>query len=218
MTISEETRAKQRAVHKQLWKDPEYRAHMVEAHNGKKVGEETRQKLSDSRRGIPKSSEHKKKIGVSQIGEKNHMFGKHHTGETRKRISEGLKGTERGKETRSKMAICRIANNNPNWQGGVSFEPYCEKFNDACKERIRDGFGRKCLNCDQPEAQNLAKSGKARKLSVHHIRYNKQEGCDGNDFFLAPLCLKCHNKTTTGDRDHWMQDLSEKRSRYLASH
>jgi len=28
--------------------------------------------------------------------------------------------------------------NHPNWKGGVSFDPYCHKFNNQLKERIRN--------------------------------------------------------------------------------
>lgn len=38
--------------------------------------EESRQKMSDARRGVPKSEAHRAAIGASQMGEKNHRFGK----------------------------------------------------------------------------------------------------------------------------------------------
>jgi hypothetical protein len=76
---------------------------------------------------------------------------------------------------------------NPAWKGGISFEPYCHKFNDTIKEEIRDAFGRRCFLCGTPE--------NGRKLHVHHIDYNKTQGCKGQKWALLPMCIGCHTKT-----------------------
>lgn len=83
--------------------------------------------------------------------------------------------------------------NSPHWRGGISFGPYCPKFNNQRKEQVRDQFGRKCLICGQPE--------NGQRLCVHHVDYNKMQGC-GHSWNLVPLCASCHAKTN-GDRWYW---------------
>ena len=55
-----------------------------------------------------------------------------------------------------------------NWRGGISFEPYCIKFDTSYKRRIRNLFGNECFLCGLSEADN------GRKLDVHHVNYNKR--------------------------------------------
>jgi hypothetical protein len=71
---------------------------------------------------------------------------------------------------------------NHNWQGGKSFEPYCFKFNNQLKERIRERDNRTCQLCGDKE--------NGRKLSVHHIHYLKSD-CEPD---LVALCLRCNVK------------------------
>lgn len=86
--------------------------------------------------------------------------------------------------------------NNPNWQGGLSFEPYCEKFNNSFRESVREKFGRVCFMCPTTEEENR------RKLSVHHVSYDKECMCNGVDCEFVTLCNKCHSKTNFG-RELW---------------
>jgi hypothetical protein len=78
--------------------------------------------------------------------------------------------------------------NSPMWKGGSSFFPYCEKFNTRRKEAVREFFGRVCLICGSTEAEF------SRRLSVHHIDHDKEQGCGGKPFNLVPLCHACHAK------------------------
>jgi len=68
---------------------------------------------------------------------------------------------------------------------------YCEKFDNACRERIRDKHDRLCFYCGKDEYANNA------KMSVHHIDMNKDQGCNGHDWKLVPLCRSCHGKAHT---------------------
>lgn len=86
----------------------------------------------------------------------------------------------------------------PNWRGGKSFEPYCPKFNEAFKERIRLKFDRKCFICGTNE--------NSRRLDVHHIDYNKNSICNGKEWTFVPLCHHCHSKML-GSRWHWFNLL-----------
>ena len=67
---------------------------------------------------------------------------------------------------------------------------YCYKFNEDCKEHNRNKYNRECFFCGKTEKENGV------KLSVHHIDYNKNQGCDGKpDWKLIPLCKICHSMT-----------------------
>ena len=68
-------------------------------HLGKNVSAETRQKMSEARKGKPScmkgkhlSEEHKLKLSAALNGENHPLFGKHHSEETRKKISEANNG------------------------------------------------------------------------------------------------------------------------------
>lgn len=80
--------------------------------------------------------------------------------------------------------------NNHQWRGGVSYLPYCPKWTEELREATRDDFGRRCFICSMTEAEN------GRKLSVHHINFDKMAGCYGRRWNLIPLCNKCHNWTS----------------------
>jgi len=92
---------------------------------------------------------------------------------------------------------------NPAWKGGVSFEPYCPKFNEAFKESIREKFGRVCFLCPTTEEEN------GKKLAVHHVSYNKDCLCDDSDCEFVSLCLKCHGKSNN-DREYWERVIMNK--------
>jgi hypothetical protein len=101
----------------------------------------------------------------------------------------------------------------PNWQGGISFEPYCPKFNKEFKERVRAWFNYQCSNCEEPQND--------KKHSVHHVYYNKKACCEqnengeyiynidgeqviviGNPNKFVALCKSCHAKTNH-NRVYW---------------
>ena len=117
------------------------------------------------------------------------MKGKTFTAEHKRNMSEAQKG--------------KTGEENSNWQGGISFEPYCIKFNKAYKEHIRERFERKCFLCDMTEADNC------KKLDVHHVNYNKDCGCDDTMCICVPLCRSCHAKTN-GNRSYWQEIIMQK--------
>ena len=136
-------------------------------------------------------------------GKRNHFYGKHHTEETKKRMREnhrdihGIHNSNFGKvrsETHkqrlseSKKGKC-CGKQNPNWQGGKSFEPYCILFNNEFKERVREYFNRCCYICGKNEVEN------GQRLDVHHVTYNKDTCCDDSLPLFVPLCRNCHAKT-----------------------
>jgi hypothetical protein len=94
----------------------------------------------------------------------------------------------------------RILEHNPNWQGGISYEPYCIKFNNEFKERVRAFFGYRCVECG-------ARQGNIR-LSVHHVTYNKKVCCDNSIPLFVSLCHNCHSKTH-GSRQYWIDRFTK---------
>jgi len=90
----------------------------------------------------------------------------------------------------------------PHWKGGISFEPYCPQFNNKIKEVVRNNFGRICFLCNIPEKEN------GKKLAVHHVDYNKSQGCKGKQWGLIPLCKNCHSKTNS-NRWYWFNYLRD---------
>ena len=92
--------------------------------------------------------------------------------------------------------------NNPNWKGGISFDPYCEKFNEVKKKEVRDRYD----NCDYltgiyRDICNMV-GGKVQELSVHHVDYDKMQGCDDIKWKLIPVS-KRHNTMFNKNRPFW---------------
>jgi hypothetical protein len=162
--FSEETKKKVGDASKLHWQDPEYR-------------EKVSKRISAALMGHKLPIEVRSKISLSSKG--------------RIPWNKGITKTfSHSKETRLKMSIRNSGKNNPAWKGGLSYEPYCPKFNDKFKEYIRDKFGRICYLCLSTEEKNGA------RLCVHHIDYQKNDICNGKSWSLIPLCRSCHGKTT----------------------
>ena len=104
-------------------------------------------------------------------------------------------------ELRTKMNNDNCGENHPNWKGGISFEPYCLKFNDEFKERVRSQFEYSCLFCGKHEKELRT------KLCVHHVDYDKKVCCNDRIPLFAALCKHCHGKTATKDRSRWQYML-----------
>ena len=94
---SEETRRKIGEANKGLLsgeKNPMFGKHHSEetrrkiSESKKNISDETRRKMSLSHKGKLISEEQKKKISYAMKGEKNPMFGKHHTEETKRKLSK----------------------------------------------------------------------------------------------------------------------------------
>lgn len=89
-----------------------------------------------------------------------------------------------------------------NWKGGIAFAPYCEKFNNEFKERVRAFFDNKCVLCGLNQSEN-----KRNKLHVHHVHYDKSSCCSDAPRMFVALCNSCHSKTNY-NREYW-QNLFE---------
>lgn len=80
---------------------------------------------------------------------------------------------------------------NPNWRGGISYEPYCNVWTDELKEYIKHRDNFKCMN---PCCLKISKI-----LVVHHIDYNKKN-C--NIYNLITLCNSCNTVANFSRRWH----------------
>jgi hypothetical protein len=100
------------------------------------------------------------------------------------------------------MRTYQKGENSPHWKGGISAFPYCIKFNNEFKERVREFWSRKCGICEKTETQNNNK-----KLAVHHVNYDKESCCSKGEPLFIALCNSCHNKTNFR-REQWEEILS----------
>jgi hypothetical protein len=206
--------------------NPLFGKHLTEEHRKKisdakkNPSEETRKKMRDAKKGKPASISDDGRARISKFNKEKVV-----SLETRKRMSDAQKGNKLSEETKkrigdanrnpSKETLDRMCSaskgrsngaknpmygmtgeRSPAWKGGLSFEPYCEKFNEAFKEYIREKFERICFMCPTTEEENR------RKLSVHHVSYDKECMCNGVECEFVPLCSVCHAKVNFG-RDLW---------------
>lgn len=169
---------------------------------GKHFSEEHKRKLSLFRKGKTheeimgkeRAEEVRTKMSLKLGGKNCYIYGKHHTDETKRKISETRIRKQIGKGKNNPM-YGRTGPLAPQWQGGLSFEPYGVAFNNQLKQEIRKRDGYRCQECEKHQDE-LKK-----KLFVHHIDYNKQNNWDLN---LISLCNSCHQISNT-NRKHWKE-------------
>lgn len=89
--------------------------------------------------------------------------------------------------------------NSHSYIDGRSYENYPEEFNYELKEKIRDRDNHECQNCHMTEEEHIQITGK--KLSIHHIDYDKTNCKEEN---LISLCILCHIKTNF-NRTYWTE-------------
>jgi hypothetical protein len=182
------------------------RRKMSESHRGQNnpmfgkkrhLSEETRRKISEGNKGKILSEEARLNISRAKCGIKNPNYGKYGSEAPRY-------GKHFSKETREKLSQYR-GENASRWKGGISFLPYCRKFNDEFKERVRAFFGYHCIECGTPQ--------NGRKLNVHHANFNKMTCCDGTPPLFIPLCGSCHSATNS-NREFWEDHFTEMINNY----
>jgi hypothetical protein len=162
--------------------------------------------MTPPKKGTRKYEKYCKKRSKQVTGDKNPFFGKHHSSDAKLRISLSKLNKHPSKETRLKMAVSHTGikrpdqsermcgENNPLWQGGISYEPYCPKFNLRFKVRVRARYDYKCAECEKTTKDN------GRELDVHHVDFDKKTCCKtgekvGDRKFVA-LCMSCHSYAT----------------------
>lgn len=173
-------------------KNPNYRGGQHGPLFGTHIPEERKKKISESNKGKVVSEETRRKMGDKKRGKKQtqeHIM---------KRVAKNT-GKKRTENLKQHMREISKGENNANWKGGLSFQPYCPKFNKELKIYIRNKYNNLCFLC--------RKSGGKRNLSIHHVDYNKNTLCNGRNWGLIPLCGKCHSKTNY-NRWYWFNLLS----------
>lgn len=88
--------------------------------------------------------------------------------------------------------------NSPTWRGGVSFGKYCEKWTKKLRSIVREKYD----HCDYLSGihMDICNAGKA--LDVHHVDYDKGQGCNGKQWALVPLSMRNHSRTNF-NRPFW---------------
>ena len=154
---------------------------------GKIVSEETRKKMSIAAKGKIVSQETRLKMSIG-------LRKRYENPEARKKTSMAMKNPS--VETRAKMGEARKGERNNLWKGGISFEPYCIKFTKEFKERVRKFFNYICVECGTTQEENK------KKLSIHHVNFDKQSCCNDTKPLFVSLCHSCHSKTNS-NRVFW---------------
>ena len=208
---SDDSRIKMKEAHRN--RSDEWRRKQSDAQKGRKASEESCRKMSASRKG-------KKRPEKMQILLRTLRKGAKHTDKSRSkmsaslRISESLKVAQQSEGYIRKQRLAHSREKSHLWKGGVSFEPYCPKFNNDLKERVRKWFDYKCVECGEKQI--------GYKFPVHHVYYNKKACCEqnedgeyiynidreqvkviGNPNKFVTLCRSCHTKTTHNNRPYW---------------
>jgi len=150
---------------------------------------------SETKRGTTLSPEVKKRMSEAkkkwctehplyQLGKSNSFYGRKHSPETIE-------------EMKSKLSDLLSGENNPQWRGGVSYEPYTRGFTKKLRHKIRKRDGYICQLCEATQ------ESVGYKLCVHHIDYDKANHSPNN---LISLCRSCHGKTHH-NREYWSESL-----------
>jgi|WetSurMetagenome_2_1015567.scaffolds.fasta_scaffold96891_2 hypothetical protein len=223
-------------VHKGIPNTEEQKRKISEKLKGHPVSEKTRKILSEKnmwRGGLPLTEESHKKQAIKMKGRKmppEHIL--KHTGEKSHFWKGGQikfvceycgndfyifpsrleKKSRNGKQYGNKYCSpscsqkAMVGEKSPGWKGGHSYEPYCIKFNNEFKERVRAFFGYQCVECGIPQ--------NGYKLHVHHVNFKKNSCCDETTPRLfVPLCLECHLHTN-GKRLYWEQHFTDMINQY----
>lgn len=216
MKASDETRQKLSDSHKGIIRSAEARKKDSESKKGKLP--KNLAMLHALQRGRPKSEEARKNMSAGQTKRFSHNIKKLpltpeerylHLSQARKdHPSRYWLNKHMREEMKVKMCEVKIGGF---WYGAVRYydgKQYCEKFNHNFRERVRAYFGWVCPLCGTPQ------NGK--KLSVHHVNYNKKSCCDPNaPRLFVPLCSEqkgkqsCHAITTNGNREEWEKHFAE---------
>ena len=171
-------------------------AHSGELHwnYGNHWSEETKQKMSDANSGRTwKDVDPERAERYSQIfrGEGNPRYGvKLSEDQIERQRSSLIKWFKDPDNMLLHKQRIGCGPDHPHWRGGTSFEPYCYKFNEEFKNRVRSFFGYRCVLCGKTREENHGIN-----LSVHHVNYDKQTCCNASVPMFAVLCNKCHSKT-----------------------
>lgn len=115
----------------------------------------------------------------------------------------GFSGHHHSEESKNNIREKTSGPNSCHWKGGVSKENYPSEFDANLRSEIRNRDNYICQLCGKTQ------QAEGRRLSVHHIDYDKTNNQDLN---LITLCRKCNGKVNRG-RLFWEASLKELQSR-----
>lgn len=164
----------------------------IDGHYSRCQTEEHRRNNSKSNTGKIFSEEHKQKISLNHADFSKDKNGRWKGGRPKCKICGEKVSGYYNTFCQKCYDENRYGVNNKNWKGGISFLPYCLKFNSKLKESIRNRDNYICQLCGKSQEEEGI------KLSVHHIHYDK-ENCQPD---LITLCRSCNIKVN-GNRDYW---------------
>ena len=167
--------------------------------------EDAKRKMSVGNTGKIRTEEHKDAVRKAQTG-------RIVTDVTKKKMSEGMKGIPKSPEAKDKMSIAakerwkdeeyrkefsksREGEKNPNYRGGIQYEPYDSNWSRKFRHSIRERDNQVCMNCGKHKEKIRY------ALDVHHVNYDKQLSIKEN---CISLCHSCHSMTQS-NREYWIK-------------
>lgn len=166
-------------AHKDKILSEETKRKISEGHKGMKYligcSDERKRKISEANKGKKRTIETKEKISNSKKGTKSHRKGICYIKEYGKEASKKI----RIKISKSRKGKC-LGDEHHNWNGGTSFEPYGVEFNKELKEQIRKRDNFTCQRCKKLQNKRLQ--------PIHHIDYNKKNNNQENLITLCRSC------------------------------
>ena len=167
--VSEESRKKMSESHKRLLSREKHP--ML----GKHHSEESKKKMSNAKKGkpahnkgIPMSEETKKKLSESKkgllSGEKNPMFGKHHSEETKQKIGGVHKGKHISEEQKKKLSVAL--------KGRIMSDEHKKKIGEANKGRHHSEESKKKISQTK---KGLQSGEKHPMFGKHHSEESKKK-------------------------------------------
>jgi len=169
----------------------ETRRKISESKKGKKRSKETCEKMSLARKGKPNlalrgkklSEEHKRKLSEAHKGKKL-------SEETRRKISLVHKGRKCSEETRRKMSEAQKGEKGNNWKGG-KWSSLTQSLRKSSKYRTlrKEIFERDNYTC-------VICKNRGGLIHMDHIKsYSKHPDLRFSKENLRTLCIDCHKKT-----------------------
>ncbi len=151
------------------------------------------------------SKEYRERLSKAHIGQPSWSKGKKLSKEHCKNISLARLGKRYSPKTEFKKGNIswmkgKTGEKSPCWKGGKSFEPYTPDFNKSLKDMIINRDMSKCQLCGRPQQEEI------RRLTVHHIDYNKNNNSPIN---LITLCCSC-NSIVNNKREYFTQYFRER--------
>jgi hypothetical protein len=161
---------------------------------GKKQSEKTKEQISKSLKGHIVTKETRIKLRKINIGKKLSEEHKRKMSLSHKSQIPWIKGKKHSLETKKKISKRTRMENNAQWLGGKSFEPYDQRFNNKFKRFIRKRDNQICMLC------NTHREKLNRALSIHHVDYDKLNTIKEN---CLALCVACNSKVNY-NREEWI--------------